>query len=49
MKKHLTKQQVLAYRRKVLAGADELRITVAAKSHIVYSSTIFRWRKVLFP
>jgi len=49
MKKHLTKQQVLAYRRRVLVDADELKVAVAARRHGVYPSTIYRWRKEIIP
>lgn len=49
MKKHLTKQQVLAYRRRVLADADKLEVTTVARRYGVYRSTIYRWRDEIIP
>jgi len=49
MKKHLTKQQVLAYRRRVLADADKLGVTTVARRYGVYRSTIYRWRDEIIP
>ena len=49
MKKHLTKQQVLVYRRRVLADADKLGVTIVARRYGVYRSTIYRWRDEIIP
>lgn len=49
MKKHLTKHQVLAYRRRVLADADKLGVTEVARRYGVYRSTIYRWRDEITP
>lgn len=49
MKKHLTKQQVLAYRRRVLHDADKLGVTIVARRYGVYRSTIYRWRDEIIP
>ncbi len=45
MKKHLTKQQVLSYRRRVLVDANELGVAITARRYGVYRSTIYRWRQ----
>lgn len=49
MKKHLTKQQVLAYRRRVLADANELGVARTARRYGIYRSTIYRCRQEILP
>lgn len=49
MKKHLTKHQVLAYRRRVLRDAEELGVSPAARRYGIHRDTIYEWRKVLVP
>ena len=49
MKKHLTKHQVLAYRRRVLADAEKLGVTIVARRYGIYRSTIYRWRDEIIP
>jgi transposase InsO family protein len=49
MKKHLSKVQVLAYRRRVLHDADELGVSTAARRYGIYRSTIYRWRDEIVP
>lgn len=49
MKKHLTKNQVLAYRSRVLADAQELGVSTAARKYGIYRSTIYRWRQEIVP
>jgi transposase InsO family protein len=49
MKKHLTKVQVLSYRRRVLSDAEELGVAVTARRYGIYPSTIYRWREEIIP
>ena len=49
MKKHLSKIQVLAYRRRVLSDAAELGVAITARRYGIYRSTIYRWREELIP
>lgn len=49
MKKHLSKVQVLAYRRRVLSDAEELGVATAARRYGIYRSTIYRWREEIIP
>lgn len=49
MKKHLTKKQVLSYRKRVLVDATELGVTIAARRYGIYRSTIYRWRAEIMP
>lgn len=49
MKKHLTKKQVLAYRRRVLLDADEIGVTAASRRYGIHRDTIYDWRRNLVP
>jgi len=49
MKKHLTKHQVLAYRRRVLADAESMGVTTAARRYGIHRDTIYEWRKEIAP
>jgi len=49
MKKHLTKHQVLAYRRRVLVDAELKGVTVAARTYGIHRDTIYEWRKEIVP
>ena len=49
MKQYLTKQQVLAYRRRVLAEADKHGATHAARMFGIHRDTIYAWRHELHP
>lgn len=49
MKKYLTKQQVLAYRRRVLADATSIGVTVTARMYGIHRDTIYEWRKEIVP
>lgn len=49
MKKHLTKQQVIAYRSRVLADADKYGPTTTARRYGIHRDTIYDWRKELLP
>ena len=49
MKKHLTKQQVIAYRSRVLADADKYGPTTTARRYGIHRDTIYAWRKELLP
>lgn len=49
MKKHLTKHQVLAYRRRVLNDAAELGVTTVARRYGIHRDTIYAWRKEIVP
>lgn len=49
MKKHLTKPQVLAYRRRVLVEAENIGVTAAARRYGVHRDTIYDWRRNLIP
>ncbi|MEO6761342.1 MAG: integrase core domain-containing protein [Candidatus Saccharimonadales bacterium] len=49
MKKHLTKKQVLAYRKRVLVDASECGVTTIARRYGIYRSTIYRWRQEIMP
>lgn len=49
MKKHLTKHQVLAYRRRVLKDAKELGVSVVARRYGIHRDTIYEWRKEILP
>ena len=49
MKKHLTKHQVLAHRRRVLVDAELKGVTVAARTYGIHRDTIYEWRKEIVP
>jgi transposase InsO family protein len=49
MKKHLTKHQVLAYRRRVLHDAEELGVSRTARRYGIHRDTIYEWRKEILP
>ncbi|MGH7237012.1 MAG: hypothetical protein ACREGF_00565, partial [Candidatus Saccharimonadales bacterium] len=49
MKKYLTKQQVIAYRSRVLADADKYGATTTARRYGIHRDTIYAWRKQLLP
>lgn len=49
MKKHLTKQQVLAYRYRVLFDADKLGVSATARRYGIHRDTIYAWRKEIIP
>ncbi len=49
MKKHLTKRQVLAYRRRVLTDADTVGVSAAARRYGIHRDTIYEWRKEILP
>ena len=49
MKKNLTRQQVLSYRRRVLADAEKLGVSAASRRHCIHRDTIYAWRKEFFP
>lgn len=49
MKKNLTRQQVLAYRRRVLADAEKLGVSTAARRYCIHRDTIYDWRREIFP
>lgn len=49
MKKHLTKHQVLAYRRRVLKDAEELGVSAVARRYGIHRDTIYEWRKDILP
>jgi len=49
MKKHLTKQQVIAYRTRVLSDADQHGPTATARRYGIHRDTIYAWRKELLP
>ena len=49
MKKYLTKQQVLAYRRRVLVDAESMGVTTAARRYGIHRDTIYEWRKEIVP
>jgi len=49
MKQYLTKQQVLAYRRRVLTEADKHGATHTARMFGIHRDTIYAWRHELFP
>lgn len=49
MKKHLTKRQVLAYRRRVLADADEFGVMTTARRYGIHRDTVYEWRKEIIP
>lgn len=49
MKKHLTKHQVLAYRRRVLKDAEELGVSAVARRYGIHRDTIYAWRKEVIP
>jgi transposase InsO family protein len=49
MKKHLTKQQVLAYRRRVLKDSEDLGVSETARRYGICRDTIYGWRKEILP
>lgn len=49
MKKHLTKHQVFAYRKRVLFDASELGVSCAARRYGIHRDTIYEWRKDIVP
>lgn len=49
MKKHLTKQQVLAYRRRVLFDAEKYGVSATARKYGIHRDTIYTWRKDIIP
>ncbi len=49
MKKHLTKRQVIAYRRRVLVDADTVGVSAAARRYGIHRDTIYEWRKEILP
>lgn len=49
MKKHLTKHQVLAYRRRVLHDADKHGVTATARTYGIHRDTIYDWRREIVP
>ena len=49
MKQKLTRAQVLAYRRRVLADAEKLGVSAAARRYGIHRDTIYAWRKEIFP
>jgi len=49
MKKHLTKHQVLAYRRRVLKDAESLGVSLAARMYGIHRDTIYDWRREIVP
>ena len=49
MKKNLTRQQVLSYRRRVLADAEKLGVSAASRRHCIHRDTIYAWRREFFP
>lgn len=49
MKQYLTKQQVLAYRRRVLKEAEEKGATAASRVFGIHRDTIYAWRAEIVP
>ena len=49
MKQYLTKQQVIAYRQRVLADASKLGVSATARRYGIHRDTIYTWRKELLP
>ncbi len=49
MKKHLSKQQVLAYRRRVLEDAEVVGVTAAARRYGIHRDTVYDWRRQIVP
>ena len=47
--KYLTKQQVLAYRRRVLDEANKRSVTATARLFGIHRDTIYAWRKEIMP
>jgi transposase InsO family protein len=49
MQKHLTKQQVIAYRSRVLADSLKYGPTTTARRYGIHRDTIYAWKKELLP
>lgn len=49
MKQYLTRQQVIAYRRRVLKEAEEKGVTAAARVFGIHRDTIYAWRAEILP
>lgn len=49
MKKYLTKQQVIAYRSRVLSDSLEYGPTATARRYGIHRDTIYAWKKELLP